>query len=177
MNNPIINVAVQAREFFGPWFALHLHALQISSLILSGIFLWAIIYITIKSNYWAIKEEQFMDMLGKGDVSKTRSLKAWQQIKERLATSDPQQWKLAILEADKILNNILKMSGYLGQTLEDKLELITPAQLANVEDVVKAHRVCHKISTEPDFMLTQEEALTVMTIYRDSFRALNLIDE
>lgn len=172
-----IGFLLGVRNYFAPFFEKNLVWLEIFSVILSALFLGGIIYVIFKTNYLEIKKEQLLDILGQGYVSKRRSLKGWRQIQARLQASEQNQWKLAILEADHMLNEILKMSGYLGKDLEDKLELITPAQLSNVEEVQKAHQVRGKIAQDPAFAISREEALEVIEVYKKSFVELNLIRE
>ena len=99
------------------------------------------------------------------------------QIQMRLQLSEQNQWKLAILEADHILNEILKMSGYLGAKLEDKLDLISEAQLSNVEEISNVHKIRDKISADPSFAVSQEEAREIIDVYKKSFIELNLLQE
>ena len=165
------------RNFFAPFFERNLWWLEIVSAILSVLFLWGTVYIIRKAGYLEIKKEQFLDLWGRGYVSRRRTLKAWQQIQKRLLAADSNNWKLAILESDHILNEILKMSGYLGPKLEEKLELITPAQLSNVEEIKQAHQIRHKIASDPSFPITNEEAREIIAVYKKSFVELNLIRE
>ena len=175
--NFIFRTIYGLREFLISILEPNLLWLQFISVFLSALFLWGIIYIIRKTNYLEVKREQFLDILGKGHVSRHRSLRGWMQIQKRMQANESNQWKLAILEADHILNEILKMSGYLGSRLEDKLEIITTAQLANVEDVKRAHGIRDKISKDPAFEVTKEEADVVINIYKESFKELNLIRE
>jgi len=131
----------------------------------------------IKTNYIEMKREQLLDILGRGRVSRRRSLKAWKQIQERLKSPDQNNWKMAILEADHILNEILKMSGYLGDNLGEKLDILTPAQLANIEDIKQAHSVRDKIAHDPADEIKRKKVDEVIAIYKESFRQLNLINE
>ena len=172
-----IGILLSVRNFFAPFFRENILLIQLVSLIVSALFLWGIIYMIIKTNYLEMKREQYLDVLGRGNVSRRRSLKAWKQIQERLKSDDQNDWKLAILEADRILNEILKMSGYLGDDLDEKLEIITPAQLANVEDAKMAHRVKNKIEKDPTDEITRKEAEEAIAIYKESFRQMNLINE
>lgn len=177
MKNYIFDVFYNTRDFISGILAPNLWWLQILSLILSALFVWGIIYIIVKTNYFEIKREEYLDMMGKGYVSKRRSLRAWRQIKKRLESQDQNDWRLAVLEADHLLNQILKMSGYLGIRLEEKLEIITSAQLANIEDVKRAHSVRDKIAQDPAFEISQKEAKEIVDVYRQSFKELNLIEE
>ena len=170
-----LGLALKARDYLAPILERNLWWLQNLSLILSALFLWGIIYIFIRTNYLEIKRERFLDILGKGYVSRRRAIKGWRQIQKRLWSREQNQWKLAILEADHILNEILKMSGYLGSNLEEKLELITSAQLTNVEDVKRVHQIRHKIASDPSFEISFEETKEIIGIYKESFKELNLI--
>jgi hypothetical protein len=165
------------RDFFGGLIAPNLWWLQLVSLLISVLFLLGIIYIFIKTSYFEMKKEQFLDILGRGYVSKSRSLRGWKQIQKRMQSKEQNQWKLAILEADRILDEILKMSGYLQKNLDEKLELITPAQLANAEDVKRAHRVRNKIAEDPTSEISREEAESIIKVYKQAFKELNLIRE
>lgn len=175
---PILKPAeflMSVRNYFAPWLSRNLWWLEIVSVILSAFFLWGIIHIIRVTNYLNLKKEQFLERFGKEYVSRRRSLVAWKQIQKRLGSSEQNDWKLAILEADHILNEILKMSGYLGR-MDDKLKLLEPAQLKNIEDVRRAHIIHDKIKTTPSFVITQEEAKDVLSVYEQSFTELGLID-
>lgn len=175
--NSILKNLLDLRDYLEGFLAPNLWWIKIVSVIFSGLFLWGIIYIIRKTNYLDIKREQFLDIIGSGKVSKQRSIKAWKQIQRRLQSKESNQWKLAILESDHILNEILKMSGYLGNKLEEKLELITPAQLSNVEEIKRVHAIRDQISKDPTFELSQEDAKQAISIYEQSFKELNLIRE
>jgi len=176
---PVLNPVgflMEARNYFAPWFFNNLWWMQIVSIILSALFLWGIIHIIIATNYINLKKEQFLEPLGKDYVSRRRSLTAWKNIQKRLNSEDQNDWKLAIFEADHILSEILKMSGYLGK-LSDQLKMLTEEQLKNIEDVSRAHAIAVKIKNDPSFMLNQDEAREIIAVYGQSFRDLNLIRE
>ncbi len=164
------------RNYFAPWFSRNLRWLEIVSVIFSALFIWGIVHIIRATNYINIKKEQFLEPFGKDYVSRRRSLIAWKQIQARLSSAEQNDWKLAILEADHILNEILKMSGYLGR-MDDKLKSLEPAQLKNIEDVLRAHIIHDKIKADPSFVITQEEAKEVISVYAQSFTELGLISE
>lgn len=171
-----VNFLFEVRNYFAPWFSNNLWWLQVLAVVLSGIFLWGIVHIISATNYINMKKEQFLEPLGKDYVSRRRSLIAWNRIQQRLASEDSNNWKIAILEAERILNEILKMSGYLGK-LSDQLKILTEEQLKNIEDVGRAYAIGVKIKNDPSFVLTQDEAKEVIGVYEQSFRELNLIRE
>ena len=171
-----VEFLLRAREFFAPFFIKNLWWMQILSVFLSGLFLWGIFHIVAKTNYLAMKTEQYINVLGAGHLPRYRAIKGWRQILKRLASAEPQQWKIAVLEADKILDEILKMSGYLG-SMDEKLDLLTSAQLSNFEEIKTAHKIRNLISNDPSFEFSQESAGQAVEIYRKAFVELNLISE
>ena len=175
--SPIFNpvgLLFELSQYFSPIIGVNLWWLEIVAVILSALFLWGTIHIIQRTNYLVIKREQYLEVLGKDHLSKDRSLRVWKQILVRLQSEDSNNWRLAILECDHILNEILKMSGYLGN-MDEKLPNLTEEQLANIEDVRRAHIVRDKIYIDPAFPITREEAIDVVKIYEQSFRDLNLL--
>jgi len=172
-----VEFLLRVRAFFAPFLIQYLLWLQIGAIILSTLFLWGIISMIIKTSYIEMKREQFLDILGHGRVSKRRSVKAWKQIKQRMLSENQNDWKLAILESDKVLDEILKMAGYIGANTEEKLRAIIPAQLSNIEDVKMANLVSGEIMKDPTYEITLKKAKETIEIYRIAFVELNLINE
>ena len=92
-------------------------------------------------------------------------------------SSEQQDWKIAILEADKILDEILKMSGYIGSNLDDRLELINQENLATLIEVKKAHNLARRIIEDPIMELKKEDAIIHLKSYKKAFIELNLLEE
>jgi len=85
-------------------------------------------------------------------------------------SSNPNDWKLAIIEADIILDDTLKQKGYAGNSLGERLKSISPTQLASLQDAWDAHKVRNRIAHEgSDFILTQRIAQETVTKYQRVF--------
>lgn len=85
-------------------------------------------------------------------------------------SSQPNDWKLAIIEADIILDDILKQKGYAGNSLGERLKSISPNQLESLQDAWEAHKVRNRIAHEgSDFILTQRMAQETVTRYQRVF--------
>lgn len=159
-------------DFFAPYFGL----IKFISLIISGLLFLGIIYCVKKLAFVNSKIEQYMDILGTGNLSKHRSIRGWRQIQKRLRLGDEENLKLAISEADKILDELLKISGYLGKNMDERLEQITQARLSNASDVWSAHKIQQRILKEEDFHINKQEAELIINIYKKSFQEFGLID-
>lgn len=173
----ILNNIIELRDWAGSWLEPNLIWFQLLSVLLSGLFIWGIIYIITRVNYFDMKMEKYMDVLGRGNLTKRRSLKGWEQIKKRIVSPVQQDWKLAVLEADKIFDEILKMAGYLGSDLTKKLETLKPENLASLEEIKKAHDLARKIMSDPGMELKKDDAITALKSYKKAFIELNLLEE
>lgn len=176
--NFIVNKAVEWRLLIIDWMGPVLVWLQFISILVSVLLLGWIVYMMMKTNYFSGKIEDYMDTLGMGgDLTKRKSLKGWQQIKKRIASSAQQDWKLAVLEADTIFNEILKMAGYLGNDIDKKLEILTKDNLSNLDDIKKAHFLSAQIMKDPGMELKKEDAIVALKAYKKAFIELNLLEE
>ena len=168
----ILNFRDSVIGFFTPYFGW----IKLISLIISGLLLWGIIFCIAKLNFINAKIEQYMDVLRIGNLPRRRSIRGWQQIKRKLILGDETNLKLAITEADKILDELLKISGYEGENMDERLKRLDASQLSNISDVWSARKIRSRISQEPDFHINKQEAELIINIYKKSFQELGLID-
>ena len=97
------------------------------------------------------------------------------ELKEHLNSNNPNDWKLAIIEADIILDNTLKRQGYAGPTLGDRLKSISPSALSSLDDAWQAHKVRNQIAhAGEDFVLTQKIARETIVQYERVFQELGV---
>lgn len=143
---------------------------------LTGIFLGAIIYVLLTSHYlqWLFAENvwEFFTFRPFGAKKITRT---WNKVLRRLETGLESDYKLAVIEADDMLESSLKRMGYAGATLEERLEKITPAILPNIEEVRGAHQIRNNIIHSPDYRLNFDEARNTLDVYRQAFNSLQIL--
>jgi hypothetical protein len=68
------------------------------------------------------------------------------------------------------------MAGYLGKNLDERLEQANSAQISNIEELRQAHKLKNRLVSEPDFIITSNEAKIIIDIYKKTFQGLNLIE-
>lgn len=149
---------------------------RIGFLIFAGVLLAGIIILISKTHYlqwWLFQDaSQFLTKRSFGGRLINRK---WNNILKRLESGVESEYKTAIIEADKMLDTSLKRMGYMGQTLEEKLSLLTSATLPNIDDLYQAHKVCNNITHNPDYSLSLEEARTAMDAYEKAFNAFQIL--
>lgn len=141
--------------------------------ILSIIFLVVYIYSTIRwQQYLAIQSQGLRDMEALYDehFRGLRGQSRLEQVYAHIDSENPNDWKLAIIEADIILDEIVKERGYAGATLGERLRSISPSQLNSLDDAWAAHKVRNQIAHGgADFVLTHRLAEETINRYRRVF--------
>jgi hypothetical protein len=102
--------------------------------------------------------------------------KDWRKIIIRLNTGLESEYKLAVIEADNMLNDTLKKMGYKGESPGERLEKLTSATLSNIEEVSAAHKVRNNIIHDPNFKLSLDEARKKLDIFEKAFRDLDALE-
>jgi hypothetical protein len=146
--------------------------------IISIILLILYVYATIRWNeYLAVQaqllrdEEALYDEYYRGTKPNSRL----EEVLAHIASDEPNDWRLAIIEADIILDGLLKERGYAGNSLGERLRSITPSQLATIDDAWEAHKIRNRIAHDgADFILTKRIAEETINRYRRVFTELGV---
>lgn len=109
------------------------------------------------------------------DPMKLENLK-WKRVLENSESQNPSDWRLAIMEADIILEELLTGLGYSGDTISSKLKKIERSDFTNLDKAWQAHKVRNVIAHEgSDFELSHRETRRVINLYRDVFNEYRFI--
>ncbi len=101
-------------------------------------------------------------------------LKKWKQISNRINNNLEAEYKLAIMEADLMLESILKGMGYIEETVEKKLINVTSTEISNIEELKKVRKARNDIVYDPDYQLSKEKTKEVLDVYAATFKELGL---
>lgn len=174
--NGVIKVALAIRGTVGGIIGPRLLLYQLLSLVISGALVWISIYCVSRSGWLNKRIEYWMDYLGRGDVGKRRRLKAWNQIIKRMRTDQLANWKAAVLEADRLMDDMLTGAGYRYPTINERFAAITPEELSNAAQIQEVHRLRNRIAQEPDFTPTKEGVVEILRVYKKAFQEFGLLD-
>lgn len=101
----------------------------------------------------------------------------WENIRSKLLSDSPSDWRLGIIEADIYMDRQFDAKGYFGDTVGDKLKNLTPDKLPSVQIAWEAHKVRNRIAHDgADFALNMPEARRVLSFYEIVFRDLGVIE-
>lgn len=100
----------------------------------------------------------------------------WERVIVHINSANPSDWKLAILECDIMLGEILEKMGYLQESIGEKLKSIEPSDFTNIEAAWEAHKIRNEIAHEgSDFAINEREAKRVIGLYELVFREFEYI--
>jgi len=102
------------------------------------------------------------------------TFKQWSKIIKRLETDREVEYKLAIIEADSLLDDTLKKMGYEGETIGDRLKQLSSVILPNLDQVWEAHKIRNNVVHDPDYKLTLDQAKRALGIYEAALRDLEV---
>ena len=88
----------------------------------------------------------------------------WQDIEQQMALGKPSNFKTAILEADKLLDHVLKGLGYGGQTMGDRMKSIPRNKFDRsfFDDMWQAHKVRNEMVHNMNYEVMDFEARRVI---------------
>lgn len=116
---------------------------------------------------------------GSGDVDyidEPRTNPRWERILEHINSEHPSDWKIAILEADIMLDEVLDVQGYRGETMSDKLKQVERSDFLTIDQAWEAHKVRNQIAHEgAEFLINEREARRIIDLYRQVFEEFQYI--
>jgi hypothetical protein len=108
------------------------------------------------------------------DVPKTHL--RWQRIIEQAASDSEQSRRVAILEADIMLNELLDVLGLKGETMADKMRNADRTTFQTLDRAWEAHRVRNRVVHQPDAnLLSPREVRRVISLYESVFKEFRFI--
>lgn len=110
-----------------------------------------------------------------GDVSRTQL--RWKRIQEQAGSDDDQGWRLAILEADILLNELLDTLGYKGETMADKMRAVERADFKTIDLAWEAHRARNRVAHEgAAHLMNEREVRRIIGMYEQIFREFKFLE-
>ena len=110
-------------------------------------------------------------------ISKSKMQKRWDKVKGRLIGGNASQYKVAIIEADAIAEEILGGIGYAGANMSEKLEQVGANQLDDhLEALQGVHSIRNRIVHEAGFEVDEPMSKAVIGVYENFLKYLEYLD-
>ncbi len=100
----------------------------------------------------------------------------WLDIEAKINSMNPSDWRLAILEADILLDNMLIQMGLPGETLGERLKSADASFFSTISEAWTAHKIRNIIAHEgSSYDLTYNEARKAIDLFRRVFEEFYFI--
>lgn len=104
------------------------------------------------------------------DVERYR--RSWMQIERQLVRDNEQSYHLAILNADKLLDQALKQLHVKGDTMGERMKVTT---WSNPNAVWASHKLRNRVAHENDVVIRYDEARRALAGFKQGLRDIGAI--
>ena len=158
-------------RYWGVWVAIAV----LISLLLTAAIIYCIVRILQVRHTEGLRYRAAAHSVAAKDVPKTQL--RWNHILEQVHSDDERQWRLAILEADIMLNELLDVLGYRGETMADKMKAVERGDFKTIDLAWEAHRVRNSIAHQGSMHeLNSRDARRVTGLYEQIFKEFRFIE-
>ncbi len=99
----------------------------------------------------------------------------WQEIKSHVNSFKESEWKFAVIEADKLVDDVLKSAGFAGESMGERLMLIKPDQLLNLQYLWDAHKLRNLLVHDVNYQITHRQAIWAVEAFENVLRELEAL--
>lgn len=114
-------------------------------------------------------------MLKTGSQSSPPGNKDWERVLKHLESENSAEWKLAVIEADKMLDKLAQALKPHGENLGERLKSIEPSDFLTLNEAWEAHKLRNRIAHEPGFVLNKREAQRAINLFRQVFEEFEYV--
>lgn len=113
--------------------------------------------------------------LNQSDMADVR--RKWEEIEGLMKLGRPSNFKNAILEADKLLDHVLKLYGYQGQTMGDRMKSISRDKYDRsfFDDMWGAHKIRNEMAHNINYEVMDFEARTAISRFKSVLKELGAL--
>lgn len=176
INDILRNPSVQSStRWFENNYFVSLPFLKTLSVFVTAFFIASTLFFMIRTGWLPTRIDRTEDIILKKNLPKKRTTSGWRKVQMNFFKGDHPNLKIAILDADKLLNDALKAAGFKGEDLGDRLKGVAREQLPNLDDVWEAHKLRNRIAHETDFRFNRDTAERALEAYEKAFKDLGIL--
>jgi hypothetical protein len=110
------------------------------------------------------------------EPAKNPMVSKWEKIIKLSESENQSDWRLAIIEADIILDELLEKLQLPGDTMGEKLKAVEKSDFTTIDYAWEAHKARNMIAHEgSDFLINQREIRRIISLYEAVFKEFSLI--
>lgn len=134
-----------------------------------------IIYLLVKTEYFSKKIAKWLFFWLGAEYEKRKLGKRWKKIIHLAKENDLNFRREAIKEANKIVNEAMGMAGFIGKDIYEKLVIADIHDKPENQNLIFSYQTAAAIEANPDFEISQSEALKVLLNFEKKLKELEAI--
>lgn len=96
--------------------------------------------------------------------------KRWKMVLDFITSDSPSDWRIAVIEADNILDDLTKELGLVGDNLGERLKNASVSHFKTLDNAWEAHKTRNKIAHEGmAYEISYREAKKAIELYESVF--------
>ena len=146
------------------------------SIIISLLLIAGIIYTIIRIRQIRREEAEELEEVIVPEDMEEKKREKWNRLVDLASSENESDWRLAIIEADTMLDDMIDLMGYEGEGLGEKLKQIDKSSFNTLDKAWDAHKVRNTIAhAGSDYVLTKREVRRVIDLYKQVFEEFEFI--
>lgn len=102
-------------------------------------------------------------------------LERWQGVLKHLESLNESEWRVAVIEADKLIDEVLAQKGFAGESVAEKLSELDREQMRSLDRLWAAHKTRNRIVHKSDYRIEQSETRKVISYYEEALVELGIL--
>lgn len=176
------DASVSAAAFFGGWMGdwtaviTYVKFVAVMLVVLGGVGVFFLVKRLVRLRRAEVEKLELKPREEKGGEAAPARNRQWERVLEHVSADKENDWKLAILEADTILNEMLTAMGYRGDSIGEQLKQVEKSDFRTLDNAWEAHKVRNRIAHDGHkFAISQHEARRIIELYRSVFEEFHYI--
>ncbi len=100
----------------------------------------------------------------------------WLTVLEHINSGNPADWRLAIIEADNMLDNLTVELGLVGENLGERLKNASPNHFKSLDSAWEAHKIRNRVAHDGlAYHLSYREAKKTIENYENVFSEFEIV--
>ena len=158
-----------------PFLVNNLDTIKIIIAVLTGILFLLLLVMVVKLNRLTAKKINIAKVLAPPGPASSATNARWDEVLRHINSIREAEWKFAVIEADKIVDDTLKNAGFPGETLGERLMNIEQGQLTTLEGLWTAHKIRNRLAHDINYFLRYAEAKRAVGLYERTLKELHAI--
>ncbi len=172
-NNPAILYFI---DNIWPLLAPYFFILNVIGVVVVCLLFWY--YWHVRAKLKAIEKAEEKKLEALFDWVKTAPVKnpRWERIEQLTRSMNPSDWRVAIIEADSILDEIIIKMGYHGETMGERMQTIAEGNFPYLQEAWRVHKLRNVLAHEGDYDLQKGEMEDAIDSYYLIFKETGYLE-